>query len=161
MAENVNLTTDQDIVVLKVTDENIKLRINEENIILKVSGQGPSGTPGATIETFYKSGSDGLLDTYTLRMTDGRTFTFQVKNGEKGDPGEDGEVAVIVVDEEELMIINPDIDNYEGDYTVTPTTNLQTLDTQGLLMQNDVNVKEIPYSEVSNEKGGFTATIGG
>lgn len=51
---------------------------------------------------------------------------------------------------------------YDGDYTVTPSTeNEITLETAQKLMRADVKVQKIPYAEVSNDKGGKTVTIGG
>lgn len=49
---------------------------------------------------------------------------------------------------------------YEGSYEVTPTTEEQSLDTDGKLMTYDVTVKEIPVAEVTNSHGGTTVTIG-
>lgn len=50
---------------------------------------------------------------------------------------------------------------YEGEYDVIPTFNLQTLDTNGKLMTDDVSVYAIPVSEVENLAGGYTVYIGG
>lgn len=49
---------------------------------------------------------------------------------------------------------------YSGDYEVVPATTLQTLDTGGKLMQEDVTVAAIPYQETSNLAGGTTVNIG-
>ena len=49
---------------------------------------------------------------------------------------------------------------YKGTYTVIPSTNDQTLETAGMLMEQDTLIEEIPYSVVSNNVGGSTATIG-
>lgn len=49
---------------------------------------------------------------------------------------------------------------YEGSYKVTPSVSNQTLATANKLMQSDVTIEEIPYSEVGNNSGGKTATIG-
>lgn len=51
--------------------------------------------------------------------------------------------------------------SYSGEYEVTPTTEVQTLETEGLKMTDDVTVEQIPYSETSNDEGGTTVTIGG
>ena len=50
---------------------------------------------------------------------------------------------------------------YQGPYAVTPAVSSQTLNTSNKLMQSDVLVEKIPYSEVTNNSGGVTATIGG
>lgn len=50
---------------------------------------------------------------------------------------------------------------YYGDYVVIPKVESQKLYTEGLLMEDDVEVKEIPISTVDNASGGQTSTIGG
>ena len=51
-------------------------------------------------------------------------------------------------------------DWYDGPYDVTPTTNIQMLFTEDKTMSDNVIVLGIPYSEVSNTSGGYTAVIG-
>ena len=52
--------------------------------------QGIQGTPGENgatgngIASIAKTGTVGLVDTYTITMTDGSTYTFTVTNGEDG-----------------------------------------------------------------------------
>lgn len=51
-------------------------------------------------------------------------------------------------------------EHYEGPYEVTPLKGTQqVLGTQNKLMDDDVTIHEIPYSEVSNPSGGKTANI--
>ena len=50
---------------------------------------------------------------------------------------------------------------YHGKYDVIPESGFQLLPTQGRYVEDDIIVHPIPYSEVSNLKGGYTATIGG
>ena len=69
---------------------------------LKVGGGGGSGTPGKDgvgIDRIEKTNTQGLVDTYTIYLTDESTYTFTVTNGAngkdgspgaKGDPGQDG-----------------------------------------------------------------------
>lgn len=63
------------------------------------AGGGGSGTPGKDgvgIDRIEKTSTQGLVDTYTIYLTDESTYTFTVTNGKdgnpgaKGDPGEDG-----------------------------------------------------------------------
>jgi hypothetical protein len=54
----------------------------------------------------------------------------------------------------------PDVEEYEGVYDVTPSSNAQTLKTRNKLMRDDVMVKAIPFFEVSNNSGGNTVYIG-
>lgn len=51
-------------------------------------------------------------------------------------------------------------EKYTGSYTVKPSVSEQTLATKDKVMTDDVTVLEIPYSEVSNNDGGCTVTIG-
>lgn len=50
---------------------------------------------------------------------------------------------------------------YNGEYTVTPAPRSQVLETSRKVMRNNVVVQGIPYYEVSNLSGGYTANIGG
>lgn len=57
--------------------------------------------------------------------------------------------------------INVDVPYYYGNYDVTPLAWQETLlKTKGLRMYDDVIVREIPYTEVSNPSGGYTVSIG-
>ena len=55
------------------------------------------GDTGNGISSIKKTDSDGLIDTYTITFTNGTTTSFVIKNGEKGDKGEDGHTPEIVV----------------------------------------------------------------
>lgn len=61
---------------------------------------------------------------------------------------------------ENIETLSQDYEIWNGNYTVTPAIIDQILDTQGKVMRNNVVVKEIPYSEVSNTSGGSTVRIG-
>ena len=55
-----------------------------------------------------------------------------------------------------------DVEPYKGEYEVVPKPyETTTLATAGKKMAENVKVLEIPYSQVSNEAGGNTITIGG
>lgn len=51
------------------------------------------------------------------------------------------------------------VDQYYGDYRITPTLGGVDLDTDGKLLTEDLNVLPIPVSAVSNDAGGRTYTI--
>lgn len=59
-------------------DENVKV------LMLK-------GEAGASIESIDKTSTDGLIDTYTVRLTNGQEQSFYVKNGRDGEKGEKGD----------------------------------------------------------------------
>ncbi|MEE3416022.1 MAG: hypothetical protein VZR53_11705 [Prevotella sp.] len=46
--------------------------------------QGPQGEPGTKIANIVKTSSVGLVDTYTIIITDGTTYNFTVTNGKDG-----------------------------------------------------------------------------
>ena len=46
------------------------------------------GQEGQSIKGIEKTGTDVLVDTYTITLTDGTTSTFTVTNGAKGDKGD-------------------------------------------------------------------------
>ena len=54
------------------------------------AAQGVKGDTGNGISDISKTGTNGLVDTYTITYTDGTTTTFTVTNGEKGDKGNTG-----------------------------------------------------------------------
>lgn len=49
---------------------------------------------------------------------------------------------------------------YEGDYSVTPKVDAQTMATKGKVMTDDVLIRSIPFFNVSNTSGGNTVYIG-
>ncbi len=49
------------------------------------------GQDGKSIKEIKKTSTSGLVDTYTITLTDGTTSTFTVTNGAKGEKGEKGE----------------------------------------------------------------------
>ena len=63
---------------------------------LCINGSGGGGTPGPAgvgIQKIEKTGTEGLVDTYTITYTNGQTSTYTVTNGatgEKGDTGDTG-----------------------------------------------------------------------
>lgn len=43
--------------------------------------------------------------------------------------------------------------NYDGDYTIIPSINEQTLETKNKVMTDNLNIKQIPYFQTSNQYG--------
>ena len=70
-------------------------RIDETVKVMMLKGEA-----GASIEPIDKTATDGLVDTYTVRLTDGTESNFYVKNGrdgEKGDKGDTGSTISVPV----------------------------------------------------------------
>lgn len=61
---------------------------------------------------------------------------------------------------EAIIVQGERLPNYEGSYEITPKVVEQMLETKDKSMVDDVTVNAIPYVEVSNVGGGYTATIG-
>lgn len=53
----------------------------------------------------------------------------------------------------EIQIVHTDYDPYPGPYVVIPKRRDQILTTNGKNMEDDVTVKEVPWTEVSNPTG--------
>lgn len=49
------------------------------------------GETGASIESIEKTATDGLIDTYTVKLTNGTEQKFYVTNGRDGEKGEKGD----------------------------------------------------------------------
>ena len=52
-----------------------------------------------------------------------------------------------------------DLEIYDGAYEVIPNLSEQILNTTNKKMKDDVTIHATPYSEVSNDAGGYTLTI--
>ena len=101
------------------------LTAEEVYAILKKQIQSGGGTPGPAgvgIQKIEKTGTEGLVDTYTITYTNGQTTTYTVTNGadgEKGDTGDKGEPGQNATDDqvekavEKYFETNPPIDNQE------------------------------------------------
>ena len=49
------------------------------------------GEAGAGLESIYKTATNGLIDMYTVRLTNGEEQKFYVTNGRDGEKGEKGD----------------------------------------------------------------------
>lgn len=104
-------------------------------------------------------------DTQAVRIgADGRLYTAPSSGG-GGSGG--GIPAITEADEGRVLTASggvavwQDLPKYTGEYSVTPEVDtVQTLETAGKYMTNDVTVNAIPDYEVSNEAGGNTFIIG-
>lgn len=104
-------------------------------------------------------------DTQAVRIgADGRLYTAPSSGG-GGSGG--GIPAITEADEGRVLTASggvavwQDLPKYGGTYTVTPEVDtVQTLETAGKYLTNDVTVNAIPDYEVTNEAGGNTFIIG-
>lgn len=62
------------------------------------TGEQAEGADGVGISSIAYSGRAGLVDYYTITLTDGRTFSYTVTNGAPGDPGTPGISPTVTVE---------------------------------------------------------------
>lgn len=162
----------------KYADGNLIQRITTCEATLTVKGTGTAGglpfpeQPAGEIERIHAQiaeleGAKLNPIAKTAAMTqpvgrdkDGRLWTYP-SGGSGGLP------AITEADEGRVLTASGgvavwrDLPKYTGEYTVTPEVDtVQTLETAGKYLTNDVTVKAIPDYEVSNEAGGNTFIIG-
>lgn len=58
----------------------------------KIDLKGDKGDTGKGITSIVKTGTLGLIDTYTITYSDSTTSTFDITNGAKGDKGDKGDI---------------------------------------------------------------------
>lgn len=70
---------------VKVTDPYISIEQTDEGAVVTVTDAKGSTRAtiynGVGIDTIEKTGTEGLVDTYTITFTDGSTTTYNVTNG--------------------------------------------------------------------------------
>ncbi len=76
--------------------------------------QGIRGETGNGITSIEKTGTDGLIDTYTITFTDETIATFTIANGAKGDKGDDGSNGINGVNGKSAYEIYCELYGYEG-----------------------------------------------
>ncbi len=89
--------------------------------------KGPQGSPGRDgsdgddgrgITSISKTGTSGLVDTYTITYTDGTTSTYTVTNGRDGHDGVDGDVDDVQINGASILSNNvANITNFSGQST--------------------------------------------
>ena len=71
-----------DLMVLERSGEAMAI---PEGLLIKTLTDAADGHGG--IRSIQKTGTAGLVDTYTVTMADGTTYPITVTNGEKGEKG--------------------------------------------------------------------------
>lgn len=84
---------------------------------------GDQGDTGNGIASIVKTGTSGLVDTYTITYTDGTTSTFTVTNGKDGTDGENGRGIVSITKTSTVGLVDTYTilytDNTTSTFTVT------------------------------------------
>jgi hypothetical protein len=103
---------------------------------------GADGVDGTYITQIVKTATQGLVDTYTITLSDDSTFTFNVVNGADGSNGVDGVTPLASVSESD-GVITISITDANG-------TTQESIDTTDFAQKSDVPVeKDISYTYVS------------
>ena len=146
--------------------------------------QGPAGEEGVGIVSISKTGSAGLVDTYTVTYSDGDTDTFTVTNGQNGTNGTNGvgvpaggyvgEIIAKSSDETDyatywkyLKTINNNslLSSTAADIAVQETlvsgTNIKTIDNTSLLGSGNISTSasysNITVSGTPTSNGGYNS----
>ena len=73
---------------------------------------GEKGNDGVSVVSIIKTSTSGLVDTYTITYSDGKTSSFTVTNGENGKPGinglpgENGHSPIVTISEDGYWVID-------------------------------------------------------
>ena len=92
-----------------------------------VGSQGPVGATGNGIASITKTGTSGLVDTYTITYTNGNTTTFTITNGEDGEVTET-ELNVLrekVADQQKVINQLPQVTGQGTEVTLQDTIEAQ------------------------------------
>ena len=82
---------------IEISDDGYWVINGEKTDVLAKGEKGDKGDTGADgvgIAKIEKTSSDGNVDTYTITLTNGTTYTFTVTNGTNGTDGKDGKDGV-------------------------------------------------------------------
>src|SRR5699024_9450306 len=82
-------------LIVQQNPDIIESILQRLGVLEESGGGGTPGKDGVGISNIAKTGTAGLVDTYTITMTDETSYTFTVKNGENGNPGQDGTTPTI------------------------------------------------------------------
>lgn len=110
-----------------------------KTVMLK-GDKGDPGNDGAQISSIEKTASVGLIDTYTITLSDGSTTQFEIKNGEDAQLYEIPQGSVIAYDEE----IETTATSYNSnELHLTNVNKINTIKIHGLTEQKSLTGKNL------------------
>lgn len=128
--------------------------------------QGADGADGVGIASIEKTSTSGLVDTYTITMTDGDEYTFTVTNGKDGKDGEDGsqvsvtrtletgtKIAEIDIDGTTTELFAPNGGGGGSDYS----SEIASLSTENSLQTSEISSLSAENSTQSSELGSLSS----
>ena len=125
-------------------------QISDVKVLLRM------GTDGVGISTIEKTGTSGLVDTYTITLSDGRKITYTVTNGADGN-------GIVSIEKTSTTGL---VDTYTITFTDGTTTTFDVTNgkyaTDIVAIENvygSKNLLPFPYKETSKVEGGITFTV--
>ena len=109
-----DFTYPNSLVTYGVTYSNKKYNFFE---VIFEGATGPAGPAGKGISTIIKTGTVGLVDTYTITYTNATTSTFTVTNGTNGINGTNG-VDATANNLQKVITTNYTISDADNNYTI-------------------------------------------
>ena len=125
---------------------------NYWQIVASKGNNGTDGEDGKGIVSIAKTGTSGLVDTYTITFTDGTTSTFTVTNGQDGQGS--GDMTKAVYDSTNAVSNAGGIVDYVEDSTEGITQLIK--DTVGWTNKNEI---VYPYYDRNKSINGLTFTM--
>ncbi|MBR5118855.1 MAG: alpha/beta hydrolase [Muribaculaceae bacterium] len=121
----------------------------EENVIYLNAQAFIAGADGRGITSIVKTGTSGLVDTYTITYTDNTTSTFTVTNGAQGATGADGASIASIAKTSTSGLVDT--------YTITLTNG----DTSTFEVTNGMNGVDLGLANIVNDltTGGATNVL--
>ena len=151
-----------EITVEDITGGHRIIIVDAEGSSLLDIMDGVDGEDGRGIVSVEKTGTSGLVDTYTITYTDGTTTTFTVTNGKDGVDGKDGidgispvatvsqtstGVRIIIVDKNGST--TADVNNGTNGVTFTPNVSSEGI----ISWANDGGLPNPPNADIRGPQG--------
>lgn len=125
--------------------------------------KGEKGDDGVSVVSIGLTGSEGLVDVYTITYSDGSTTTFKVTNGAdgeqgiQGEPGKDGLTPVISISDDNTWIINGEDTGIKAE-GVDGADGIGIVSIEKTKTEENVDTYTITYSDGTTTE--FTVTNG-
>lgn len=139
---SVNVETETDTTLKKKTFTFEFSGLKGEQGVPGVGEKGDPGPTGNGIQSITKTGTSGLVDTYTILFTDGQSTTFTVTNGKEGDKGDKGDTGNGIASITKTATVGL-VDTYTITFTDGTTTTFNVTNGSGGSGGSTVSVTQI------------------
>ena len=111
-----------------------------KTVMLK-GDKGNPGSDGAQIESIEKTSTVGLIDTYTITLSDGTTTTFEIKNGENAQLYEIPQGSIIAYDGETST--ETETSDNSNEIEITSVNKINSISINGVTNQSNYTGKNL------------------